>query len=71
MKIEWDIFLLRENEILYWVSVGKIYVEILIILGIKRSIVKFYIGNVVRKLGVLNVKYVIRFGIELKFIKFI
>lgn len=59
----------RENEILYWASVGKTYSEISIILGIKRSTVKFHIGNVVRKLGVLNAKHAIRLGIELKLIK--
>ncbi|WP_222409740.1 LuxR C-terminal-related transcriptional regulator, partial [Yersinia aldovae] len=40
-----------------------------IILGIKRSTVKFHIGNVVRKLGVLNAKHAIRLGIELQLIK--
>ncbi|MEQ9723064.1 helix-turn-helix transcriptional regulator [Yersinia alsatica] len=68
-KIERDIFSPRENEILYWASVGKTYSEISIILGIKRSTVKFHIGNVVRKLGVLNAKHAIRLGIELKLIK--
>ncbi|WP_227719303.1 helix-turn-helix transcriptional regulator, partial [Yersinia proxima] len=63
------IFSPRENEILYWASVGKTYAEISIILGIKRSTVKFHIGNVVRKLGVLNAKHAIRLGIELKLIK--
>ncbi|HDL8001096.1 TPA: helix-turn-helix transcriptional regulator, partial [Yersinia enterocolitica] len=52
-----------------WASVGKTYAEISIILGIKRSTVKFHIGNVVRKLGVLNAKHAIRLGIELKLIK--
>ncbi|WP_186370269.1 helix-turn-helix transcriptional regulator, partial [Yersinia bercovieri] len=66
---EREIFSPRENEILYWASVGKTYSEIAIILGIKRSTVKFHIGNVVRKLGVLNAKHAIRLGIELKLIK--
>ncbi|MGE4799073.1 LuxR family transcriptional regulator YenR [Yersinia hibernica] len=69
LKIERDIFSPRENEILYWASMGKTYAEISIILGIKRSTVKFHIGNVVRKLGVLNAKHAIRLGIELKLIK--
>ncbi|ATM85461.1 LuxR family transcriptional regulator [Yersinia massiliensis] len=64
-----EIFSPRENEILYWASVGKTYSEIAIILEIKRSTVKFHIGNVVRKLGVLNAKHAIRLGIELKLIK--
>jgi LuxR family quorum-sensing system transcriptional regulator ExpR len=64
-----EIFSPRENEILYWASVGKTYSEISIILGIKRSTVKFHIGNVVRKLGVLNAKHAIRLGIELQLIK--
>ena len=66
---EREIFSPRENEILYWASVGKTYSEVSIILGIKRSTVKFHIGNVVRKLGVLNAKHAIRLGIELKLIK--
>ncbi|AJJ09961.1 bacterial regulatory s, luxR family protein [Yersinia rohdei] len=68
-NIKKDIFSPRENEILYWASVGKTYSEISIILEIKRSTVKFHIGNVVRKLGVLNAKHAIRLGIELKLIK--
>ncbi|WP_016585404.1 helix-turn-helix transcriptional regulator, partial [Yersinia pestis] len=64
-----EIFSPRENEILYWASVGKTYSEIAIILGIKKSTVKFHIGNIVRKLGVLNAKHAIRLGIELQLIK--
>ena len=64
-----DIFSPRENEILYWASVGKTYQEIALILGIKVSTVKFHIGNVVKKLGVMNAKHAIRMGVELQLIK--
>ncbi|WP_339096931.1 helix-turn-helix transcriptional regulator [Pectobacterium brasiliense] len=63
------IFSQRENEILYWASMGKTYLEVAIILGIKTSTVKFHIGNVVKKLGVLNAKHAIRLGVELQLIK--
>ncbi|ACS83946.1 LuxR family transcriptional regulator [Musicola paradisiaca] len=59
----------RENDILYWASMGKTYQEIALILGIKTSTVKFHIGNVVRKLGVTNAKHAIRMGIEMNLIR--
>ncbi|MBH1931556.1 helix-turn-helix transcriptional regulator [Serratia rubidaea] len=58
----------RENEILYWASMGKTYQEIAQILGIKTGTVKFHIGNAVRKFGVLNAKHAIRLGIEQRLI---
>lgn len=64
-----EIFSHRENEILYWASMGKTYPEIAMILDIKISTVKFHIGNVVKKLGVLNAKHAIRLGVELQLIK--
>lgn len=64
-----DIFSHRENEILYWASNGKTYQEISLILGIKTGTVKFHIGNVVKKLGVLNAKHAIKLGVELQLIK--
>ncbi len=66
---ERDIFSQRENEILYWASMGKTYQEIAIITDIKVSTVKFHMGNVVKKLGVLNAKHAIRLGTELQLIK--
>ncbi|MEH0832465.1 LuxR family transcriptional regulator [Pectobacterium cacticida] len=63
------IFSQRENEILYWASMGKTYPEIALILDIKISTVKFHIGNVVKKLGVLNAKHAIRLGVELQLIR--
>ncbi|GLR08241.1 LuxR family transcriptional regulator [Mixta theicola] len=68
-QVNKDMFSPRENEILYWASVGKTYQEIALILGIKVSTVKFHIGNVVKKLGVMNAKHAIRMGIELQLIK--
>ncbi|WP_075183424.1 LuxR family transcriptional regulator [Pantoea sp. 1.19] len=66
---EKEIFSARENEILYWASMGKTYQEISLIMGITTSTVKFHIKNVVKKLGVLNAKHAIRLGIELQLIK--
>ncbi len=66
---EKELFSQRENDILYWASMGKTYQEIALILGITTSTVKFHIGNVVKKLGVLNAKHAIRLGVELQLIK--
>lgn len=59
----------RENEILYWASVGKTYQETGMILGIKVRTVKFHMSNIVKKLGVANARHAIRLGIELQLIK--
>ncbi|WP_428945476.1 helix-turn-helix transcriptional regulator [Pantoea sp. FN060301] len=64
-----EIFSKRENEIVYWASVGKSYQEIALILGIKLTTVKYHIGNAVKKLGVTNAKHAIRLGIELNLIR--
>lgn len=64
-----EIFSKRENEIIYWSSVGKSYQEIAIILGIKLTTVKFHVGNAVKKLGVTNAKHAIRLGVELQLIR--
>ncbi|MBW7981236.1 helix-turn-helix transcriptional regulator [Enterobacillus tribolii] len=64
-----DVFTKRENEILYWASMGKTYQEIASILGLKTTTIKFHIGNAVKKLGVANAKHAIRIGIELQLIK--
>lgn len=64
-----DIFSHRENEILHWASMGKTYQEIALILNIKTGTVKFHMGNVVKKLGVLNAKHAIRLGVELQLIR--
>ncbi|MBW7982991.1 helix-turn-helix transcriptional regulator [Enterobacillus tribolii] len=59
----------RENEILYWASVGKTYQETGIILGIKTRTVKFHMSNIVKKLGVANARHAVRLGMELQLIK--
>ncbi|AKJ41329.1 helix-turn-helix transcriptional regulator [Pragia fontium] len=59
------IFTLRENEVLYWASMGKTYREIAAIAGIAVSTVKFHMGNIVTKLGVSNARQAIRLGVEL------
>lgn len=59
----------RENEILYWASVGKTYQETAMILGIKTGTIKFHMSNVVKKLGVTNARHAVRLGMELRLIK--
>lgn len=59
----------RENEILYWASVGKTYLETGMILGITTRTVKFHMSNIVKKLGVANARHAIRLGMELQLIK--
>ncbi|AHY05481.1 LuxR family transcriptional regulator [Serratia plymuthica] len=59
----------RENEILYWASVGKTYQETGMILGIKTGTIKFHMSNIVKKLGVANARHAIRLGMELQLIK--
>ncbi|MCQ4106993.1 LuxR family transcriptional regulator [Erwinia persicina] len=64
-----NIFSHRENEIIYWISVGKSYQEIAIITGVKVTTVKYHIANAVKKLGVNNAKHAIRLGVEMKLIR--
>uniref|UniRef100_UPI00131C1D80 helix-turn-helix transcriptional regulator n=1 Tax=Pantoea sp. BAV 3049 TaxID=2654188 RepID=UPI00131C1D80 len=62
------IFSPRENEMLYWASMGKTYDEMAAIAGISVSTVKYHMGNIVRKLGVSNARQAIRLGVELELI---
>lgn len=62
------IFTPRENEVLYWSSMGKTYGDIAVIAGISISTVKFHMGNIVSKLGVSNARQAIRLGVELELI---
>lgn len=64
-----ELFTKRENESIYWASMGKSYQEIALILGIKLTTVKYHIGNAVKKLGVTNAKHAIRLGVELQLIR--
>lgn len=61
---EKPLFTKRENEILYWVSMGKTYGETSTIIGISTSTVKFHMGNIVAKLGVNNARQAIRLSVE-------
>lgn len=63
------LFTARENEILYWASVGKTYEETGRILGIKITTVKFHMANIVKKLGVANARQAICLGVELQLVK--
>lgn len=60
----------KENDILYWASIGKTYNEISIIAGIKDCTVKFHMGNIVKKLGAVNAKHAIRLASDLKLVVF-
>ncbi|MFJ1230029.1 helix-turn-helix transcriptional regulator [Yersinia proxima] len=64
-----EIFSKRENEILFWASMGKSYQEIALILGIKTTTVKHHMGKVVRKLGATNAKHAISLAVELQLIR--
>ncbi|WP_413544647.1 helix-turn-helix transcriptional regulator [Candidatus Symbiopectobacterium sp. NZEC135] len=59
----------RENEVLYWCSMGKTYSEIALIVGISPRTVKFHMASVTSKLGVINAKQAIRLSMELDLIK--
>ncbi|MFS1539223.1 MAG: autoinducer binding domain-containing protein [Candidatus Phlomobacter fragariae] len=59
----------RENEILYWVSIGRTYQDIAKMLDIKQGTIKFHMGNVVKKLGVSSTKHAIKLATELKMIQ--
>jgi len=62
------IFTTRENEVLYWASMGKTYAEIAIIAGVSVSTIKFHMRNAVAKLSVSNARQAIRLGVELELI---
>lgn len=64
-----NLFTDRENEILYWASTGKTYLETGIILGIKTTTVKFHMANIVKKLGVTNARHAVRLGVGLDLVK--
>lgn len=64
-----EIFSKRENEIVYWASVGKSYQEIALILGIQLTTVKHHMGKAVRKLGVTNARHAISLAVELQLIR--
>ncbi|PHM70012.1 helix-turn-helix domain-containing protein [Xenorhabdus kozodoii] len=52
----------RESQILFWVSQGKTYYEIGVILSISESTVKFHVGNIFKKLGTVNMKQSLKFA---------
>ncbi|MEM6162367.1 LuxR family transcriptional regulator [Erwinia sp. P6884] len=68
-KLNKPIFTARENEVLYWASMGKTYIETAFILNISLSTVKFHMGNIVKKLRVTNARQAIRLGVELNLIR--
>ncbi|EDQ2394020.1 TPA: LuxR family transcriptional regulator [Salmonella enterica] len=56
----------RERQILKWVSAGKTYAEVSVILSIAERTVKFHMGNAMKKLGVNNARHAVKLGIELR-----
>ena len=56
----------REIEALRWASIGKTYSEVAMIMGITESTVKFHIGNLIVKLGVVNAKHAIKKASDLR-----
>ncbi|OVZ74422.1 helix-turn-helix transcriptional regulator [Yersinia intermedia] len=64
-----EMFSKRENEVIYWASVGKSYQEIALILGIRLTTVKHHMGKTVKKLGVTNAKHAISLAVELQLIR--
>ncbi|WP_340672789.1 helix-turn-helix transcriptional regulator [Enterobacter roggenkampii] len=59
----------RERQILKWVSAGKTYAEISVILSIAERTVKFHMGNIMKKLGVNNARHAIKLGTELRLLE--
>ncbi len=60
-----QLFSRRENEVLYFASLGKTYKEIGIILDIRLPTVKFHSGNALKKMGVRNIRQGIKIANEL------
>lgn len=58
----------RENEVIYWISKGKNYADIASIIDISLSTVKFHVKNIVKKLGVNNMRQAIALSVELDLI---
>lgn len=56
----------RERQILTWVSAGKTYAEISVILSITERTVKFHMSNAMKKLGVNNARHAVKLGMELR-----
>lgn len=56
----------RERQILKWVSAGKTYAEVSIILSITERTVKFHMSNAMKKLGVNNSRHAVKLGMELR-----
>ncbi|WP_369790270.1 autoinducer binding domain-containing protein [Rouxiella sp. WC2420] len=63
-----QVFSKRENEVLYYASLGKTYNEIATILDIKLPTVKFHTGNALKKMGVNNIRQGIKIANELHLI---
>jgi len=59
----------RERQVLKWVSTGKTYDEVSVILSISERTVKFHMGNVMKKLGVNNSRHAVKLGTELRLLE--
>ncbi|OON34727.1 hypothetical protein BTJ39_23230 [Izhakiella australiensis] len=67
-KITKIVFTPRENEILYWCTTGKTHKEIAELLHISLGTVKFHTANIVRKMGVRNIRHAVSLATELKIV---
>ena len=56
----------RERQILKWISAGKTYAEVSVILAITERTVKFHMSNAMKKLGVNNARHAVRLIMELR-----
>ncbi len=56
----------REQQVMYWTSMGKTYGETASILGISASTVKFHMHNIFSRLGVSNARQAVRLSAELE-----
>ncbi|AJY50076.1 autoinducer binding domain-containing protein [Halomonas sp. KO116] len=55
----------REKECLFWVTKGKTYSEISIILGITERTIKFHTKNIIEKFDSVNIKQAITIALRL------
>lgn len=58
----------RENEILYYSSMGKTYKEISVLTNITEYTVKFHMAKIVNKLNATNARHAIKIASDLKLI---
>lgn len=58
----------RESEILYWCTTGKTYREIADLLYLSVETIKYHAANVVKKMGVRNIRHAVSLATRLKMV---